>query len=194
VNEVGPALEEYKSLRQECLDGLARQQTIAQYGLAAAGVVLGIALVAEEHDRTTIAVIVLMVLAPLLAMFGAQMLATEAQRVARAGWYLRGLEARINSRLPPDVEPLGWETLLATDGEYRLDGYGKVTVLVIAVTAVISIGIGGYLLGREGQWGWLAGAATADALLLGAFCSWAHGAWKRLMWFGSAKPGAKPST
>jgi hypothetical protein len=189
---VGPVIEEYKSLRQEILDGLTRQQTIAQYGLAAAGVVLGIGLVAEENNRTALAVILLMALAPMLALFGAQMLATEAQRVARAGWYLRGLETRINSRLPPDVEPLGWETLLATDTKYRVRGYIEVIGIVIAVTVIISVGIGGYLLGSKGHWGWLFGAVAGDAVVLAAFCWWARRTWARLKWFSSAGPDEFP--
>jgi hypothetical protein len=192
VDNVGPAIEEYKSLRQESLDALARQQTIAQYGLAAVGVVIGIGIVAEERNRTALAVVMLMVLVPLLALFGAQMLAVEAQRVARAGWYLRGLEGRINSRLPPDVEPLGWETLLATDTRYRVQGYIEVIAIVIAVTAVISVGIGGYLLAKEDRWVWLAGAVAADATLLAAFGWWVRRTWKRLKWFSEAAPDARP--
>jgi hypothetical protein len=194
VDEVGPVIEEYRSLRQESLEALARQQTIAQYGLATAGVALGIGFVAEENGRTALAVIALMVLVPLLALFGAQMLATEAQRAARAGWYLRGLEQRINSRLPADVEPLGWETHLAANPQYRVQGYAGVVASVIGVTAVISIGIGGYLLGCEGKWGWLVAAATADAVVLAIIGRWAHRTWKRLQWFGSAEPDARSLT
>jgi hypothetical protein len=194
VDEVGPAIEEYKSVRQESLDALDRQQTVAQYGLAAAGVVLGIGLLAEEDGRTALAVIVLMVLAPLLALFGAHMLAAEAQRVARAGWYLRGLETRVNRRLPPHVEPLAWETLLATDGAYRVQGYIEVVGIVIAVTVVTSVGIGGYLLGSQGDWGWLVAAVAVDAVLLAAFGLWARRTWVRLIWFSSASPDATPFT
>jgi hypothetical protein len=191
VEELGPAMEEYRSLRQESLDALNRQQIIAQYGLAAVGVVLGIGIVAEENNRTAIAVIVLMALAPLLALFGAQMLATETQRIARAGWYLRGLETRINRRLPPGAEVLGWENLLAADTGYRVKGYLEVLLIVVAVTAVISIGIGGYLLAIEHSWLLLVGAVVADGVVLSIFCWWAHRTWERLRWFASAAPDAR---
>jgi hypothetical protein len=194
VDEVGPAIEEYRSLRQESLDALDRQQTVAQYGLAAVGVVLGIGLLAEQNGRTTLAAVVLMILVPLLALFGAHMLAAEAQRVARAGWYLRGLEARINRRLPPDLEPLAWETMLATDGRYRVQGYPEVVGIVIAVTLVISVGIGGYLLGSHGDWAWLVAAVAADVVLLAAFGRWARRTWACLSWFNSASPDATPFT
>jgi hypothetical protein len=121
--------------------------------LAAAGVGVGIGLVADENHRTTVAAIVLMGLMPLLTLFGAAMLAAEAQRVARAGWYLRGLEARINGRLPADAEPLRWETLLGTDTVYRVRGYVEAIVIVIATTVTVSLGIGGYLLGSKEHWG-----------------------------------------
>lgn len=192
MDELGLVIEEYKSVRQESLEALGRQQTIAQYGLAATGVGVGIGLVAGDNHQTTLAAIVLMGLMPLLALFGAMMSATEAQRVARAGWYLRGLEARINKRLPADFEPLGWETMLGNNTAYRVQGYVAVLGIVIAITAVISVGLGGYLLASKGHWGWLAGAVVADAAVLAVIALWSHRIWTRLKWFGSADPDAHP--
>lgn len=172
-------------MRQEGLEALARQQTIAQYGLAAAGAGVGIGLVAGENQETTIAVIVLMGVMPLLALFGAMMSATEAQRVARAGWYLRGLEARINQHLSAGLEPLGWETMLGHNTVYRVQGYIGVFSVVVAVTGVISVGLGGYLLASKGHWLWLSGALFVDTVVLAVIVLWSRHVWARLKWFGS---------
>jgi hypothetical protein len=186
MGEVGAAIEEYKSVRQERLEALARQQAVAQYGLATGGVAVGVALLAAKSDQTGAAVVVLMILIPLTGLFGALMLATEAQRVARAGWYLRGLESRINGHLPADAEPLGWETLLASDSVNRVQGYVALSVVVILTIGVLSIGFGGALLARDGDWMWFAGGVVADTLFLVALALWSHRVWGRLRGFQNA--------
>jgi hypothetical protein len=183
MRDLGPVIEEYRSVRQERLEALARQQMVAQYGLATGGVGVGLALLAAENKQTTAAVIVLMVLIPLTGLFGALMLATEAQRVARAGWYLRDLESRINVRLPLDTEPLGWETTLGNNRVHRVRGYVALSVVVIAIIGVLSIGFGGFLLADRGYWAWLAVAVTADAAFLAALALWSRRIWVRLRWF-----------
>jgi hypothetical protein len=189
MDAIDASLEEYKSLRQESLEALGRLQTIAQYGLAAAGVGVGIGLV-NSKTSVTIASIVLLALMPLLALFGAAMFASEAQRVARAGWYLRGLEARINASIP-DGDPLGWETLLANP-MHRVRGLVEAVAIVMATTLTISLGLGCFLLADHDYWVGTAIGGATDLVLIVGFVIWARSIWRRLAWYSAAPPGATP--
>ena len=123
---------------------MSRPQAIAQYGLATAGVAVAVGLVA---GRTTApaAAIVLMGLVPFAAVFGATMMAVEAQRVARAGCFLRHLERLLNAKYPDGSGPLTWETDIAKSS-LRVHGYVLSTAAVLGAYVAIGPGLGGYFL------------------------------------------------
>lgn len=157
------ALEEYKSLRVESLEAIGRLQQIAQYGLATTGVAISAAVVASETDAV-LAALVLMVLVPLLVLFGAAMMAMEAQRVGRAGRHLAALETRINAYLPGDSDALRWESELARSR--RIGSFRLAAMLVPLVGFAIGPGIGGYLLIDRGHCELAIGLGVPDAMLL----------------------------
>ncbi len=183
-------VEEYKSVRAEALESIARLQTITQYGLATAGVGIGSALVSARYS-TGLAAIVLLALVPMLAWLGAVLVTTEAQRTLRAGWYLRGIEARVNARAERDAIALGWHTMLTRPG-YRVRGYTMVPVLVLVTTVLVSAGLGGFLLATRGAWAWLGPVAIAELLGLGAFVVWSVPVRQRIRWFQTAAHDARP--
>lgn len=191
MDALAVAVEEYKTLRQEALEAIARSQAIAQYGLATAGVGVTVALLAAR-DSTTLSAIVLCGLIPLAGCFGASMMAAEAQRAVRAGWYLRGLERRINHLAPGRTAILGWETRLK-DPRHRVRGYQQATAVVVATGILLSGGVGGYLLASRGYWVGLAFALGANAVLFTAVGRWIRSIWQRLAWYQSSDdPHASP--
>jgi hypothetical protein len=191
VDTLDVAVEEYKTLRQEALEAIARSQAIAQYGLATAGVGVTVALLAAR-DGTTLSAVVLCGLIPLAGCFGATMMAAEAQRAVRAGWYLRCLEQRINQLTPGGPPTLGWEARLQ-DPRHRVRGYREATAAVVATAILLSGGLGGYLLASRDHWVGLAVALGADVVLFAAVGSWVRSIWGRLAWYQqSDDPQASP--
>ena len=175
------AIEEYKTVREESLGAVARSQAIAQYGLATAGVGVTAGVLAAQRNAT-LGAVVLCGLIPLAGCFGAAMMAVEAQRSARAGWYLRGLEQRINLLVPGGAPPLGWETLLR-DPTHRVRGYREATAVVVVAAVLLSAGLGGYVLGSHGDWVGLAVALAANVLLFLMLGAWTRSVWQRLEWY-----------
>lgn len=172
-------IEEYRSVRQESLEALGRQQTIAQYGLAAVGATVGAALLSAQKTAS-VAAILLMGLIPLLAIFGAAMMAMEAQRVIRAGNHLRALERRVNATFQDGSRPLRWEAALEDGSHARVSGYGLAILVVVTTTAVLGPGLGGYLLAEEGLWTAFVAAELTDIAVLVTFVNWSHKTFQRL--------------
>jgi hypothetical protein len=179
MDVVAVAIEEYKSVRQESLEAVARLQTIAQYGLAAAGVAIGIALVSAAKS-VTIGALLLMALIPLLAIFGGAMMANEAQRVGRAHRHLCHLERYVNSHFPSVAGPLSWETALVDGTSSRVLSYRMTIFVVVVGTLFIGPGIGGYLLAQDGLWTAFAISEALDLALTGAFAYWSLNTFARI--------------
>lgn len=156
-------MEEYKTVRQESLDAIARIQVVAQYSLATAGVALGVSFLAAQSDPIAAAV-VLMLITPLAAAFGGAVLAAEVARVARAGEHLRTIEKRVSDAFPGTSPPLSWETNLARS---RRGSAYRLAIGVVLVTAVVyGPVLGGYLLAREHDYWELGAGLLIDATFL----------------------------
>ena len=96
--------EEYKTVRQESLEAAGRMQSVTQYLFAAMGVVVTVAIVAAEKDRTVGAAVV-MSLIPITVVVGMAMTTLELQRVLGARKYSRQLEIRINAHVKFAEDP-----------------------------------------------------------------------------------------
>lgn len=134
-------LEEYRSLRQESSAAKANQQTILQWTLAAAGVVIAAAVavtrpVAGGVDISSSYIAVefaLLILVPLLILCGLGVWVGEIERMERVGRFLRIRERQTwpsEKVILKDFEsqpilPIMWENIIYTgDAELQLE-YGK---------------------------------------------------------------------
>lgn len=141
-------LEEYRTVRQERLEGVTRIQSIVQYGVAAIGVLLTVALLAAfDHEAPVPAATIVMGLIPLLLVLVISSSAAEIQRVMDARQHLRVLETRINCILEPEGKApvLSWESTRSYPrgliNPFKLAGFAT-----LAATAAMGPLIGGLIL------------------------------------------------
>ena len=186
--ELADALfEEYRSVRQESLEAAGRMQSVAQYLFAAMGVVVTVAIVGAEKDRTVGAAVV-MSLIPITVVVGMAMTTLELQRVLGARKYSRQLEARINAHVEHDQDPgLSWEKNRLTDDFRPLTPFPVVFGVAVVGIALMAPFIGGVILRDELTWLFWVGAA-ADVLVGGlAVLGWRRW-YPRLLALEDAEP------
>jgi FtsH-binding integral membrane protein len=179
------ALEEYKSLRQECLQSLTTQHTTISYGLASIGALLGSAFVAWAKTRLSAAILLLFV--PTVACLVLLVWFGEATRMVRAGNYLKGLEKRISERVEDEAPALGWEGYLrehSKDGETRqIRGNYKAVVAIFLLLAALSYAGGtrqvSNLYSQAGS-GVVASVAAVGMIFLGGFATYLWSLSRRL--------------
>ncbi len=106
------SLEEYKTLREEVLASMSHQHSIITYGTAAVGIVLtgGLNL---WKDALLLGVILLGII-PIISYLVLVVWMGEVIRMNRAGFFLTGLENRINEAFPDCPNVLTWENTVRT--------------------------------------------------------------------------------
>jgi uncharacterized membrane protein len=143
---VDALLEEYKTVRQESLEAAGRLQSVSQYLLAAMGVVITVAVLAADQNRTLGAGLV-MLLTPISVVFGTAMMTLEIQRMVGPRRYMRGLERRINALLVSAEDPgLGWETNRIPGGFRPLNPFPVAFGTAVVGIAAAAPAIGGLIL------------------------------------------------
>ncbi len=153
-------IEEYKTLREECLQALRQQTQILQVGFAAIGVVVGIGIKLE--DEHTLSACVLVGFVPLLAMFVVFMWCGELHRMAQAGAQISRIEHRWQDEYREWVAT--WESLLAANSPavWRLYRSHSAVFLTILLGAVLGAFAGALSLGRHYPWWVMVGALIWD--------------------------------
>ena len=148
--ELADALfEEYKTVRHESLEAAGRMQSVAQYLFAAMGVVVTVAIVGAERDRTVGAAVV-MSLIPITVVVGMAMTTLELQRVLGARRYSRRLEIRINAHIELAEDPgLSWERERLTEEFRPLTPFPVVFAVAVIGIALMAPFIGGVILRDE---------------------------------------------
>jgi hypothetical protein len=137
VEPVDLLLEEYRTVRQESLESVARLQPILAYTLVAVGVAITVALDIASDDLTAAAVI-LMGGVPVLIVVALMMLALELHRALDTRRQLRALEPRINACVPSDQALLTWEDVRRGG---RVKGFNPFVVCFgAAIVGMILIG------------------------------------------------------
>ena len=91
------ALEEYKALRAEIVDSIQAQRQIMQIGITSLSVLIGLGL---QRINPLLAVLLLMILVPILAIFITAGALGELFRAARASSFLAYREEIINCSIP----------------------------------------------------------------------------------------------
>ena len=104
--------EEYKSLRTESLEALRRQATVLQVGLALIGVLLAAGFSGYEDIPDPLVWVLFGLIIPVLSYTILFIWLGEVERMARAGYYLTGLEKKINNSFSHPREALEWEQWL----------------------------------------------------------------------------------
>jgi hypothetical protein len=140
------ALAEYQSLRQESLQAQKEQQTILQYGITGVGILIGLAL---QLDAEILAILLLLYLVPLLGIFIISVWFTEIFRSLRAGTFISGLEAKINSVVGRSGAPaLEWESWLRARPKQRMFVRDRMSFLVLCSLNLTGTVLAGYLATR----------------------------------------------
>ncbi|MCL4504061.1 MAG: hypothetical protein M1438_19735 [Deltaproteobacteria bacterium] len=146
---VSIAIEEYKTLREESLTSLNRQQQIFSIGAATIGVFLLAGI--NAWDKSPLPEIIFLVMIPIIVYLVFLIWFGEFIRMIRAGKFLRGIENKIDKEYPAK-KPLTWENYLAEQGlKNRIKiQYIAIFALFILISGA-SIGIGNYKIWKE-QW------------------------------------------
>lgn len=146
MDRLGAVMEEYKTLRQESLSAIDRQERVLASGTAVSGVVLGLG--ARASPGSSVSVVLLLVLAPGLGWLITIMWLGEVERMVRAGAYVSLIEQRVNKELGGGDAALGWESFLRREAPggrrilwvYRAV-FGILWLVAVAAAVVGCIGV-----------------------------------------------------
>jgi hypothetical protein len=166
VDWLGVAIEEYRSLRAEALASIDRQQRVLASGTATAGLLLGLG--ADAKPGSTVAVVLLLVLEPLLAWLVTAMWLGEVERMVRAGAFLSVLERKIAAHFPEQQPPLEWESRLRREapGGRRILWVYRAVFGVMTAIAAAAVAIGAtQVIGRHPVRGTIATSCLVAALI-----------------------------
>jgi len=149
---IATALEEYRSLRQESLQAIDRQQRILGLGTATTGLLVGLGVKAPEGG--SVQATLCMVLVPLIASLVCVVWVGEMERMVRAGAHLALLERRISRRAEDTEAPLDWEGTLRREprGRQRILPVYRAVFAVLLILATVSAGVGAEGLAGRGRW------------------------------------------
>jgi hypothetical protein len=106
------AIEEYKTLREECLMSIKMQYSILAFGAAIIGVVISTGF--NVWDKSPLPEILFLLLVPASAYLVIIIWLGEVSRMFRAGRLISTIEIKINKQFPDIDNPLTWETWLIT--------------------------------------------------------------------------------
>lgn len=135
------ALEEYKSLRAEIVDSIQAQRQIMQVGITGLSVLVGLGL---QRINPLLAVLLLMILIPILAIFITAGALGELFRAARASSFLAYREGIINRSIPgPTVGPAPaqeWEQWLRRNPVYVVRDWTQFLAAFSINTGALALG------------------------------------------------------
>lgn len=167
---IAVAMEEYKTLRQESQAAIDRQERVLASGTAVTALVLGVG--ANAARGSTVSIVLLLVLAPLLACLVTIMWLGEVERMLRAGAYVSLIEQRVNSEFHGGKPALGWESFLrrrAPGGRRILWLYRAVFAILLSLASASAI-LGAAGLVEHGAIWVVVGGVVAGSLLIALTC------------------------
>lgn len=103
-------IEQYRSLRGEILRGTEDGNQVMSYGLAAIGLVIAAGI--KEMDKI-LGFVIYVCLIPGLSSLVLSLWVGTLERVARAGYFISGIESRVKKTLDKESPPM-WELWLRT--------------------------------------------------------------------------------
>ncbi|MCX5894007.1 MAG: hypothetical protein NTW80_13775 [Deltaproteobacteria bacterium] len=144
MNWESAAIEEYKTLREESVTSISRQQQIVSIGRATIGVLLLAA--CNNWEKPLVPEIILLLFLPIITYLFFLIWIGEVMRMLRAGSYLRNIENKINDKFQGMGmdKPLTWENWLVEQG-YR----NRIKIQYVAISFLfIFISIFSIIIGR----------------------------------------------
>lgn len=147
------AIEEYKTLREECLMRLKNQQSILTFGTAIIGLIISAAI--NSWEKYPLPEIIFLFLVPTVIYLIIMIWLGEVARMFRAGRFLCNVEDKINKQLQGTEKALTWENWLRTqhNGDKTPHYIGRIQsisiFLLFIVISFTSTIIGNYkILGK----------------------------------------------
>jgi len=135
------ALEEYKSLRAEIVDSIQAQRQIMQVGMTGLSVLIGLGL---QRINSLFAVLLLMMLVPMLAIFITAGALGEFFRATRASSFLAYREEIINRSIPgPTAGPAPaqeWEQWLRLNPVHVVRDWAQFLAAFSINTSALALG------------------------------------------------------
>ncbi|MGQ0773291.1 MAG: hypothetical protein ACT4NY_02555 [Pseudonocardiales bacterium] len=131
------SLEEYKSLRAEIVDAIQAQRQIMQIGITGLSVLVGLGL---QRIDPLLAVLLLMILVPMLAIFITAGALGEFFRAARASSFLAYREEIINHYIPGPASAQEWEQWLRLQPVYTVRDRAQFLATFSITTGALTLG------------------------------------------------------
>lgn len=135
------ALEEYKSLRVEIIDAIEAQRKIMQLGVTGLSVLIGLGL---QQIGPLLAVFLLTLLVPTMAIFVTAGALGERFRASRASYFLAYKEQIVNRALAGSHPALEWERWLRDRPVFILRDRAEFLAVFSLTTG--ALGLGFYML------------------------------------------------
>jgi len=132
--QLRPLLEEYSSLRKECVAAIGYRVQVLAFTFASLSVVVAGLLTRNLPDLLS-GILSLFVL-PQIAKAALLMWLGEYNRSVRASRYLRKIEDKVNHII--ELKTMGWETELAASKGHMSYAYVAVVLLILGIGYVAS--------------------------------------------------------
>ena len=141
-----PALEEYKTIRDESLGSMNSQQTTLKVGIGTVGVVIASGF--NVWEKNLLPDLIFLIFNPIICYLTLLIWLGEVARMMRAGHFLAILEKRISAKFTEYVDVLSWENWIRTKdsiGRNRKRTFSYIAIMILFFfTALSSIMIGAY--------------------------------------------------
>lgn len=131
------ALEEYKSLRIEIVDAIEAQRKIMQLGVTALSVLIGLG---SQQINPFLAVVLLTLLVPTVAIFITAGALGERFRASRASYFLARREEIVNEAFAGSEPALAWEKWIRGRSVFILRDRAEFFAVFSLTTASLSLG------------------------------------------------------
>lgn len=131
------ALEEYRSLRVEILDAIEAQRKIMQLGVTGLSVLIGLGL---QQISPVLAVVLLTLLVPTVAIFITGGALGERFRASRASYFLAHKEKIVNQALAGSHPAIEWERWLRDRPVFILRDRAEFLAVFSLTTGALALG------------------------------------------------------
>lgn len=142
-------IEEYKSLRTECIESIKSQQTALNFGIIISGglVIAGF----NVWEKAILPDLIFLIFVPILCYLVLIIWIGEVKRMARAGIYIKKLEKKISKEYPQQKSPLNFENWVRGENKSRQSKQLKWNYIAV-ISLFLFISVSSILIGDYKIW------------------------------------------